>query len=257
MAPLRCITFEITGTLVCMSLPLGQVYNDALRHYKLPCPSDDAMKAAFKRAYKSTGAALPNYGAAEGMPERSWWDCMIKSTLTEAGCSEALEPETFPLVFQRLYSSFGSAAVWQARPDGVLAMRHAKERGLVVGALSNVYPRYVDQNLPLLGLHHDLDFAATSYELGVKKPDPALFDAARRRASHAARLLYGPEQPELQFDEMLHVGDDVVNDYEAATALGMRALLYDPKGAASPADVPASAVVRSLSEVPGKLDALT
>ena len=30
-------------------------------------------------------------------------------------------------------------------------MRHAKESGLVVGAVCNAYHRYVDNNLPLLG----------------------------------------------------------------------------------------------------------
>ena len=47
---LRALTFEITGTLVCLSAPLGKVYGDALRHYKLPCPGDGEMKSAFKRA---------------------------------------------------------------------------------------------------------------------------------------------------------------------------------------------------------------
>ena len=252
---LRAITFEITGTLVCMSLPLGQVYGDALRHYKLPCPDDDKMKAAFKRAYGSTGKALPNYGAAEGMHERQWWDTMIKSTLTEAGCTEALEDETFPLVFQRIYSSFGSSDVWAPCPEGVAAMRHAKEAGLVVGALSNVYPRYVDQNIPLLGLHKDLDFATTSYEVGVKKPDEALFDAARRRATHARRLLFGEYERFITPEEMLHIGDDPQNDYLAATKCGMNALLFDPKGGGAE-EVPDENIIRSLSEVPAKVDEL-
>ena len=82
---LRAVTFEITGVLVCMSVPLGQVYGDALRHYRLPCPDDGAMKSAFKRAYGGMGSALPNFGAAESppMPERVWWDRMIRATLTE------------------------------------------------------------------------------------------------------------------------------------------------------------------------------
>ena len=82
---LRAVTFEITGVLVCMSVPLGQVYGDALRHYRLPCPDDGAMKSAFKRAYGGVGAELPNFGAAESppMPERIWWNTMIRATLTE------------------------------------------------------------------------------------------------------------------------------------------------------------------------------
>ena len=164
-SPVRAVTFEITSTLVCMAVPLGKVYGDAVRHYNLPCPADDAMKVAFKAAYVNTGSEIPNFGAGL-MSERQWWQQMISSTLVEAGCTEALMDETFPLVFQRIYSSFASPDVWAPCPEGVLAMRHAKARGLIVGAVSNVYPRYVDQNLPLLGLHRDLDFAATSYDVG-------------------------------------------------------------------------------------------
>ena len=82
---LRAVTFEITGVLVCMSVPLGQVYGDALRHYRLPCPDDGAMKSAFKRAYGGVGAELPNFGAGESppMPERVWWNKMIRATLNE------------------------------------------------------------------------------------------------------------------------------------------------------------------------------
>jgi hypothetical protein len=85
-----------------------------VRHYKLPCPDDTLMKAAFKRAYGVVGTTLPNYGASEAtpMPERQWWETMIRTTLTEAGCSEALDDDAFPLVFQRIYSAFGSADVW-------------------------------------------------------------------------------------------------------------------------------------------------
>ena len=161
---LRAISFEITSTLVCMSVPLGKVYGDAIRHYGLPCPTDDVVKAAFKTAYGKQGKARPNFGAADGIHEREWWREMIRTTLGEAGCNDVLDnDDTFDLVFQRIYSSFASPDVWAPCPEGARAMRHAKEQQLVVGAVSNVYPRYVDQNLPLLGLHHDLDCATISY----------------------------------------------------------------------------------------------
>jgi len=252
---IRAITFEITSTLVSMSVPLGQVYGDAVRYYQLPCPPDDTIKAAFKMAYKMMGTELPNFGAAQGMSERAWWARMIKQTLIEANCVEALEDETFPLVFQRIYSAFGSPDVWAPCPEGARAMRHAKESGLVVGVVSNVYHRYVDQNLPLLGLHKDLDFAAISYELDDAKPSPHIFREAIRKASHVHRLLYGKEQPDILPSEVLHVGDDLQKDYMAAKKAGMCALLFDPKhdGECSSEVVP-SDVITSLDEVPAKID---
>lgn len=257
VAGIRAVTFEITSTLVCMSVPLGRVYGDAVRHYKLPCPSDDTMKAAFKTAYGKQSAAKPNFGAGEGLSERMWWKDMIQQTLSDAGCTEALEPETFPLVFQRIYSAFGSPDVWAPCPEGALAMRHAKEQGLVVGACSNVYHRYVDANLPLLGLHKDLDFAAISYELNVAKPNTAIFHEASRKASHCSRLLYGSGQPDISPSEMLHVGDDFKKDYLAAKDAGFHALLFDPKGKAEVhEELAPSDVIQSLDQVPRRIDEL-
>ena len=255
---IRAVTFEITGCLVCMSVPLGKVYGDCLRHYNLPCPDDGEMKAAFKRAYGSVGAALPNYGAGESppLPERRWWDTMIRATLSEASCTAALDDEVFPLVFQRIYSAFGSPDVWAPCPEGQQAMRHAKEAGLVVGAVCNAYHRYVDNNLPLLGLHRDLDFAALSYEFDAAKPDAALYLAAARRASTACRLLHGADQPEVKPGEVLHVGDDLRKDFLAARACGMRALLLDPSGEAEHEELSKDDVVASLAEVPARIDAL-
>jgi hypothetical protein len=94
----------------------------------------------------------------------------------QAGCEEALQEEVFPLVFQRIYSAFGSADVWSPCPEGVAAMRYAK---------------------PLLGLHRDLDFAVLSHELNSAKPDAAIFEAAARRASAAGRLLHDAALPEI------------------------------------------------------------
>ena len=259
LSPLRCLTFEITGTLICMSVPLGKVYGDALRHYRLPgVPGDNDMKAAFKRAYVSTLREHPNYGAASGLSERAWWDGMIRATLDEAGCDAALEEETFPLVFQRIYSSFGSSEVWAACPDGIKAMRHAKEKGLVVGACSNVYHRYVDSNMPLLGLHRDLDFAATSFSLGIQKPDPAIFLHAAKQATVAHRLIHGvagEATTDILPSQMLHVGDSLNNDFLAAKAVGMRALLFDPDGehSADPRVSP-DEIIRSLGELPSRID---
>jgi FMN phosphatase YigB (HAD superfamily) len=302
MLPLRAITFEITSTLVCMSVPLGRVYGDAVRHFKLPCPADDVqMKDAFKVAYGRTNAELPFFGAPAQLSERDWWRRMIRSTLAEAGCNEAVaDEETFDLVFrgtpaleardvlrlptradvpracsvaERIYSAFGSPDVWSPCPEGQRAMQHAKKRGLVVGVASNVYPRYVDANLPLLGLHRDLDFAVTSHALGQKKPSRAVFEAATRKAAHVHLLLGGgtsavrdggaaaaaPLEPE----QVLHIGDDLQNDYLAARAAGLRALLFDPEGkyaaggsSSSVEGLARADIICSLDEVPARIDVL-
>jgi FMN phosphatase YigB (HAD superfamily) len=133
-------------------------------------------------------------------------------------------------------------------------MRHAKEAGLVVGAVCNAYHRYVDNNLPLLGLHQDLDFSVLSYELNVAKPSPQIYEAAVRRASSACRLIHGAKQPPIMPAEVLHVGDDLHKDFLAARACGMRALLLDPTGDVRHEELGPADVVRSLADVPARVD---
>ena len=177
-------------------------------------------------------------------------------------------------VAERIYSAFGSPDVWAPCPEGQRAMQHAKKRGLVVGVVSNVYPRYVDANLPLLGLHRDLDFAVTCHALGQKKPSRAVFEAATRKATHVRRLLLGGGESAvreggaaaaaaLEPEQVLHIGDDLQNDYLAARAAGLRALLFDPEGkyaaggSRSSVDGLARAdIICSLDELPARIDVL-
>ena len=159
----------------------------------------------------------------------------------------------FDLVFQRAYSSFGEPGAFTATPGAAVAMRHAKEIGLVVGAIGDSYHRYIDNNLSQLGLHRDLDFALTSHEVGAPA-GAAMFDAAAKRAAHASRLLSGDGSP-IAPGEMLHVGASVTRDYLPARKRGMRALLLDLRGDARHAKLAGADVLRSLDELPSWLDA--
>ena len=261
MAPqLRCVTFEIANTLVRLASPTHALYRkpivDALRHYRLPVPSDAVMRSAYRAASDHMSAEWPHYGGPGGIDERTWWKELVIHLLEHAGCEEALRGGTFHLVFQRAYSSFGSHCAWLA-PDGAReALAHVKKRGLVVGTVCNTYHRYVDNNLPGLDLHHDLDFAVVSNEVGDAKPAPHMFEVARKRATDASWLLFdgAKDAGEVSAPAMLHVGTSLANDYLAAKQVGMRALLLDASGQVVHDQLAGSDVIRSLRELPAKLD---
>lgn len=61
----------------------------------------------------------------------------------------------------------------------------------------------------------DIDFVALSYDVGAEKPDRKMFDAARELGG------------ELEPDECLHVGDDLVKDVQAAEAAGWHSVIVD------------------------------
>lgn len=65
---------------------------------------------------------------------------------------------------------------------------------------------------------NDIDFVTLSYDVGVEKPDPKIFDAARELGAIGSDLEPG---------ECLHVGDDFVKDVGAAEAAGWKSLRVD------------------------------
>jgi putative hydrolase of the HAD superfamily len=80
-----------------------------------------------------------------------------------------------------------------------------------------------------------VDAVVISAELGVAKPDPAIFRAALERLGAAA-------------DGAVHVGDSLEHDVAGARAAGLEAVLVARNGAAAPDGVRA---VRSLAELVG------
>src|ERR671937_164738 len=78
-----------------------------------------------------------------------------------------------------------------------------------------------------------VDAVVISAEVGVAKPDPAIFRAALERLGARA-------------EDSLHVGDSVENDVAGARAAGLDAVLVARNGAAAPDGVRA---VRSLAEL--------
>ncbi|VDO79359.1 unnamed protein product [Heligmosomoides polygyrus] len=92
---------------------------------------------------------------------------------------------------------------------------YLRDRGLGVAVVSNFDARLsgILRGLDLLPL---FDLVVTSGEVGVEKPNPVIFERVVRhyRLSGASRLL--------------HVGDHLLKDYEAAKDFGASAILFDP-----------------------------
>ena len=96
------------------------------------------------------------------MPAKEWWRiCVIKS-FEYAGTT--MDEQTSEMVFQRIYSTFGSINAYEIFPDALPFLKWAKRNGLVCGVLSNADERYGDSILPMLGLTHDeLQFQCFRY----------------------------------------------------------------------------------------------
>jgi len=137
-------------------------------------------------------------------------------------------------------------------PDTVPALEILASRyrlGIITNG--NSYPRH-------LGLHRFFTEVLLSTDVGVAKPDPAIYRLASARVGHAA-------------EELVMVGDSQVNDVDAATTAGWRAVRLDREMTTTGSATTGSAttdsattgrattgipVIGSLAELPAILEAM-
>ena len=100
--------------------------------------------------------------------------------------------------------------------DALASLERLKQKGYQLGVISNLR-RDMDQLCRDLGMASYLDFCLTSAEVGVEKPDPAIFVAALERAG-------------VNPAEAVHVGDQPRSDLVGARGAGLHAILLDRGG---------------------------
>ncbi|MCX7800585.1 MAG: HAD-IA family hydrolase [Fimbriimonadales bacterium] len=127
------------------------------------------------------------------------------------------------------------ARCFRVYEDVLPCLEDLRRQGFRLIVLSN-WDYTLEQVLEARGLRPWFDEVFASLLVGAEKPDRHLFRMAEERLGIAA-------------DQMLHVGDHPVDDYEGALRAGWHALLLD-RGCARPTD---HSVVSSLLEVPERL----
>jgi putative hydrolase of the HAD superfamily len=116
--------------------------------------------------------------------------------------------------------------------DVAPALTNLKERGLILGLISNV-ERDINPMLNELGLSSWLNVVVTSQESGFVKPQPEIFHEALRRAKVKA-------------SEAVYVGDQYQVDVIGANQAGMKGVLLDRYDYSDKVDCPR---IRRLTEL--------
>lgn len=215
LSRLRCITVDVTGTLIAYKGQLGDYYCMAAKSAGKPCPDYKRVHEGFKQAYTEMAKKYPCFGHEAKMPNIVWWKTCVRDSFMRAGYD--YDEETFEKIFRRIYASFGSSAPYTIFPDAIPFLRWAREKGIIVGLVSNAEYRYRDVILPALDIHQgsEWDFGVFSGLEGVEKPNPKIYEIALERAGNVAP------------GEALHIGDSMRKDYVPAKSIGMHALLLD------------------------------
>ncbi len=217
------VFFDVDGTLVDFraSLAAGLVVAAAYlseRTGRVVTPQ--ALQESRDRAAKSFKGSLI---AAR--------DRSFRQALRERGVDdEAAVAETV----RRFYEARDAAL--EPYDDVVETVRTLRERGFTLVAATNGNAALM--RTPVFELLHE---TFTAEEAGVSKPHPRFFQLALERVGAEA-------------SRSIVIGDRLDNDVEPAAAAGIRAVLLDRHGKVDGVPMPASAVVRSLSELPPMLE---
>lgn len=114
---------------------------------------------------------------------------------------------------QELYDSFNyDFGKFIVMLDGAVdVLKTLKEKGYIVGAITNGVSSLQNIKLDTAGIRELFDVVVVSGDIGIYKPDRRIFDEAVRRAG-------------VKNEEALFVGDHPVNDIEGALGAGMQVI---------------------------------
>jgi putative hydrolase of the HAD superfamily len=199
---IRAILFDAAGTLFYLTKTVGDHYAYVGREVGLELDAQK-LECAFHAAWQQ----MPRRPAIDGPREnddKGWWRELVGRVFEQVAPSlSELDRDNF---FEIAYEHFAEAGVWQLYPEVPELLEQLRPRfQLAVVSNFDGRLRFILQHL---GISKYFAHVFISSELGADKPDPEIY----RRALNLMHL---------NADEVLHVGDDLERDWNAATAAGL------------------------------------
>src|SRR5215216_6529625 len=187
-APIEAGIFDVGGVLITNQM--AHVWRDVLETLQLDEPT-------FRAAWRELGILLGN-GQIE---EAEFWRRLVERT----GAKGALPEES---LFVREYGRR-----WEVQQPVLDLVARLKAVGLKTAVLSNTIEAHVAHNRAR-GLYAPFDVVVFSNEVGMSKPEPAIF-------RHTLELLELQDRPQSAF-----FVDDLEENVRAANELGLRGIHF-------------------------------
>lgn len=167
-------------------------------------------------------------GIALEKPELAHDRTLLRKGALRLAADRADYPE-FPVdqAFDIFYAARNEVVLF----DDVLPVLARLSQRYALVALSNG-----NADIRLIGLDHLFRFAINATDVGAAKPEPAMFEAARRFLG----LMPG---------QIVHIGDDPETDVLGAARVGMRTVWVNRSGKDWPGGEPADAEISTLEEL--------
>jgi putative hydrolase of the HAD superfamily len=204
---LRAVTFDVTGTLI-HSPRLADIYAEVLGRHGLAVEAAQIARL-FPEVFRELSVGSPAFvDRFVDHPDgaRGWWGDLIRRLCLRL---EAGAPSPFAIA--ELYQRFEQAGAWQVYSDVAPSLEALRASGLSLGVISN-WDERLPRLLAALALTPHFDVIVRSSEVGLAKPHPAIFQRALDQLGASA-------------DQVVHIGDHRLEDFEGAKGAGLHALL--------------------------------
>lgn len=213
----KLITFDVTNTLLRMRGSVGEHYAAVANKYYGATQllfDPDKTGEVFVKAYAEVTRQKPNFGYSNGISSEDWWHEVVHKVFSTLGLNDL---RVLRSISNQLYTDYCYKEKYELFPEVQNVLQKLRQSGEIkLGIISNFDER-LELILEQLEIRHFFDFVLCSRLLGVVKPDPIIFTTALilSRVKKAS--------------EVLHIGDNIELDYNAAQAVGFNALLISRK----------------------------
>lgn len=204
---IRAILYDAVGTLIHVKPSVAAIYAEVGKRFGSRVSLHDIYRrfpAAFARQDRID--ELAGWRTDEPRERQRWRDLV----------AEVLDDVADPTeCFEVLFNRFSDTKVWTIDIDLADLLHTIHQRGIRQAVASNFDAR-LHGILKAASSLRQLDPVFVSSEIGWRKPAPEFF-------AHVINTL------DLPPSEILFVGDDRINDYDAAKRAGMCSVMLDPR----------------------------
>lgn len=204
------IFLDAVGTIIGVKDGVGEIYSEFAQKFGVECDPAQVNDAFYQEFKVAAPCVFPGVASAK-IPEQEyqWWRSINQRTFTRIG--KIADFKDFEGFFEALYAYFATAAAWEVYPDTLVALDRWQQQGFTLGILSNFDTRLYGV-LDALDLHKYFSSITISTEAGAAKPSHLIFQQALSQHNCLANNAW-------------HIGDSELEDYQGATAAGLKAWL--------------------------------